>query len=247
MPQEDKKFEGPFPSSPQKNAGSDLFNALKEEADLTPPTPEISLPYPLRNVLNTTQEKMTTHDLKGLMETYRDELWTQQGFPPINLLRPGSQNNYYQELIRSIKSRGIDFEEVASSIEPGTYTDPADESEKPKISINLNHPDIKNDALKAIEVLQRLLLVQASIKQTIGEIESSQRTPELIKQIVERANQTNLINQMLMFATVSSKGTEIDPELIASNVSKTLELGEFSLFSEEGALEKYQQSINTQE
>lgn len=190
---------------------------------------------------------MTTHDLKGLMETYRDELWAQQGFPAINLLRPGSQNNYYQELIQSIKERGIDFEEVTLSLEPATYTDPANEGENPKISINLNHPDIKNDALKAIEVLQRLLLVQASIKQTIGEIESSQRTPELIKQIVERANQTNLINQMLMFATVSSKGTEIDPELIASNVSKTLELGEFSLFSEEGALEKYQQSINTQE
>ena len=238
-------------SGPNSDAIAELFDALKQGMETAQPNNPVSLPFALRNVLGITTGTIPAEELRHKMHEYRDNLWAQHGFPNLDLLRPGSQNSYYNQLIRTIRDAGIDVEtDVQMEVDTPScqYYDSGEDGENPRIMLNLKHPEIGNNALKAIAALQQVFLIQDSLKRAMGKIEGSVKTPEFIQQTVENTNQNNLINQILMYSTVMSAGSELDPKLIASNVSRTLEAGKYQIISEEATLKKYEGSnMTTQE
>lgn len=230
----------------------DLLQALtppESPDNNTDKDPKLAVPYPLRNVLGFTEEELSSTELQDRLQQHKNALWSEFNFPDMALLKPEAQNQYLTELIDNLRNQGIPVDLRDSPIVQMDHASTLKEDEDGDCSkrVQLNHPNIKNDALKVISNIQSVLISHKRIKDAKREIREVPSSPERIQQIVEQANQKNLIDQNIMQSTVYNNTEPIQPTDILRSVNFALEYNQWQLLNSAGAVQKYGQSIETQE
>lgn len=134
-------------------------NPTESPNDRIDKDPKLSVPYPLRNILGITEEELPPTELQSMLEKRKNGLWSEFNFPDIALLKPGEQTQYLTKLIETLKSQNIPVDLKDYPVVVGkASTLSEDEDGDCSISVQMNHPQIGNDALKVISNIQGLLI-----------------------------------------------------------------------------------------